>query len=155
MLLLLAVGAARLGGVVVEGLGRRPLSCLELAGLALWVPFMAYTEGYRGFHQAFSPRVAVRALELLERPRPLHVALAPLYCMALVHATRSRLARSWALLLGIVGLVALVRATPQPYRGIIDAGVVVGLTWGVASTALWFARALAGRTLPVSADLPE
>src|SRR5687768_4998838 len=106
------------------------LGPLELAGLVTWVAFNAYSEGYRGFHKMFSPRVIARARALDADPRPLFVALAPLYCMGLIHATKRRLIVSWTLTLGIVAIVVIVRMVEQPWRGIIDAGVVVGLAWG-------------------------
>ena len=41
--------------------------------------FMAWSEGYKGFQKGFSPKVANRARDLLDNPRPLPVILAPLY----------------------------------------------------------------------------
>ena len=46
--------------------------------LSLVVLFMAFAEGYRGFQQRFSPRVAARARYLRAHPRALHVLLAPI-----------------------------------------------------------------------------
>ena len=34
----------------------------------------------------------------------------------------------------ILGLVGLVHRLDQPWRGIVDAGVVAGLAWGVVAT---------------------
>lgn len=118
------------------------------------VVFMAYFEGYRGFQRGFSPRVVVRALHLARNPRPLHVILAPLFCMGLLHAPRRRLVASWILLVSIVAIVLLVRGLPQPYRGIVDAGVVVGLAWGVVSLGAFAWAAVAGRAPRVSPELP-
>ena len=120
----------------------------------MWVAFNAYSEGYRGFHRNFSPRVIARAQHLHAHPRALHVALAPLYCMGLVHATRRRLITSWSLTLGIVAIVVAVRQLAQPWRGIVDAGVVVGLAIGVLSILFYVGRASAGIAMPVSADVP-
>lgn len=103
--------------------------------LLVWVAIMAVSEGYRGFQQNFSPRFAARAQWLLHHPRPLAVALAPLFCMGFFGSTRKRKIVSTCLTLGVVALVVLVRMMPQPWRGIIDAGVVVGLGWGLVS--LW------------------
>ncbi len=74
--------------------------------------------------------------------------------MGLVHATRRRLVVSWTIVVGIVGIVIVVRMLEQPWRGIVDAGVVVGLAWGVLSIVYYTARAFAGRTMPVAPDLP-
>ena len=113
--------------------------------VALWVAFMCHAEGYRGIQRTLGPRVVVRAAHLARNPRPSHVVLAPLYCMGLVHATRPRRLRSWAFVVGMVALVALVRLVPQPWRGYVDTGVVAGLGWGVAAIAGLSARARAGR----------
>ena len=103
-----------------------------------WIAFMAYAEGYKGFQKGFSPRVVSRTVHLFEHPRPLHLALAPAYAMCLLHATRKRLIVGWCLVIGVAVLVVLVGLLPQPWRGIVDMGVVIGLSWGTASL-VWFA----------------
>ncbi|MEW6446184.1 MAG: hypothetical protein ACOZAQ_07920 [Pseudomonadota bacterium] len=104
-----------------------------------WLVFMLVGEGYRGFQKGFAPRVAARARYLREQehPRPLHVLLAPLFCMGFIHATRKRRMVSFAVTSGIVVLILLVRMLPQPWRGIVDLGVVAGLAWGLLAIA-WF-----------------
>jgi hypothetical protein len=57
---------------------------------------MAHAEGCRGFQQHFSPRVIARALYLREHPKPLHIILAPLFCMAYFHATWRRQGSSFS-----------------------------------------------------------
>ena len=104
-----------------------PLTWYHWAALVVYVVFMAYSEGYRGFQQAFSPRVVARAKYLSQNPRPLHVALAPLFCMGYFYATRRRLIVVYVLTIFIVLLIVLIRLLDQPWRGIIDAGVLVGL----------------------------
>jgi hypothetical protein len=103
--------------------------------LALSVGSMAYYEGYRAFQKAFSPRVAARARYLKERPGLGRALLAPFFCMAFFHAPRRRIITSVSVTAGIILLVLLVRRLSQPWRGIVDAGVVVGLAWGLIS--LW------------------
>jgi len=45
---------------------------------------------------------------------------------------------------------------PQPWRGIVDAGVVLGLSLGIVSVLYWFFKALTGRWYhPIPLDLPE
>jgi len=110
-----------------------PLTTVHWIVLAVWVVFIVYSEGYRAFHKAFSPRVVARAQHLSAHPRGVYVAIAPLYCMGLVHATRKRMIVSWCVTLGIVGLVVLMRQLAQPWRGIIDGGVVLGLSVGALS----------------------
>jgi hypothetical protein len=154
VLLLLGDAVYRLLPVALELRGRA-LSLVEVVVLVGWLAVAGYAEGYRGFQTQFSPRVVARAIYLGEHPRPLYVVLAPLYCIGLVHATRRRMITSWTLTVTIVALVLLVRELPQPWRGIVDAGVVVGLTWGAFALAYFTARALRGASMPVPPDLPS
>ena len=140
---------------LVAELVDHPLSLLELVALIGWVAMMAVAEGYRGFHRQFSPRVVARAQHLAAYPRPWLVALAPIYCIGLVHATRRRLLTSWILTLAIVTIVIAVRRVAQPWRGIIDAGVVVGLGIGILSIGYFVVRAHRGHPMPVPPDVPD
>lgn len=119
-----------------------------------WSLFNGYAEGYKGFQRAFVPRVVARAFYLARNPRPLHLVLAPVFCMGLFHATRKRLMLSWGIVIGVTLLVALVRGLEQPWRGIVDAGVVVGLAYGTASLLVVFGGVLAGRPVTVSPQVP-
>lgn len=92
--------------------------------------FMAYSEGYMGFQKKFSPRMAARVRYLTRSRKPLELILAPLFCMAFFNAPKRRIIISYSVLAMIVSLVLLFRLLPQPWRGILDAGVVVGLLWG-------------------------
>ncbi len=123
--------------------------------LALIILFMSYAEGYRGFQQRFSPRVAARARYLKEHPKVLHVLLAPFFCMGYFHATKRRRIISISLTVGIIVLVLLVRLLPQPWRGIIDAGVVLGLIWGIISLLIFCVNAFASRHFNYSPEVPE
>ncbi len=125
------------------------------SSLSLIVLFMAYAEGYRGFQQRFSPRVAARARYLKEHPKTLHVLLAPFFCMGYFHATKRRKVTSISLTVGIVILVLLVRLLPQPWRGIIDAGVVLGLVWGLVSLLIFCFNAFASKEFNYSPEVPE
>ncbi len=122
--------------------------------LAAIVLLMAYSEGYRAFQKGFSPRVAARALYLKMHPRPLHAALAPLFCMGFLHTTPRRQITSISVTAGIIALVLLVRLLPQPWRGIVDAGVVVGLLWGLVSLGVFALRAFLAEEFPFSPELP-
>jgi hypothetical protein len=116
--------------------------------LLAWVAFNAYAEGYLGFHRKFSPRVVGRALDLGRNPTFLRVLLAAPYCIGLFHAPRRTMFTSWSLVLVIAGVVVGVRHLPQPWRGIIDAGVVVGLGIGLLSLLSSFVSALAASGPP-------
>ncbi|HJP44443.1 MAG: hypothetical protein V1245_01015 [Arenicellales bacterium] len=117
--------------------------------------FMAYSEGYRGFQQAFSPRFAARLRYLLRHPKPTHLLLAPLFCAGFFFTTRRRKLSAYLLTLAIVSLVLLVQQLDQPWRGAIDVGVVLGLTWGVVSLAASCTNALRLPHYPPSPELPE
>ncbi len=119
-----------------------------------WIAFNSYAEGYRGFHRGFSPRVIARALHLQRRPSLLRGVLAPLYCMSLFGASRRGLIVARVLLLGICALVAVVRMLDQPWRGIVDAGVVAGLALGVLSIGFHAWCVVCGKSAPVDPDLP-
>jgi hypothetical protein len=116
---------------------------------------MAYAEGYKGFHLGFAPRVIVRARYLADNPRPLHVLLAPLFCMGYIYATRKRQIISFALTTMIICFVLIARSIPQPWRGILDAGVVVGLSLGVLSIAYFLIISSNDPSrLTISAEVP-
>jgi len=62
--------------------------------------------------------------------------------MGFIHATRERMILSISLTLMIVCFVFAVRMLPQPWRGIVDAGVVTGLLLGVGSIFYYFVQSL-------------
>jgi hypothetical protein len=135
---------------------------LDGAGASAYVAAilgLAYSEGYRGFQLRFSPRVIVRALTLAQpsgrRGNALLILLAPLMATGLIHANRRRLIGSWMLVLCIVALILLVDMLEQPWRGAIDAGVVVGLSWGTVATLVPMVQALRGKIPAVDPDLPD
>ena len=110
-----------------------PLSPFHWCALVLFVVYMAYAEGYKGFHLAFARRVVARASYLAQYPRIHHLLLAPLFCMCFFHTTRRRQLISIGLSCMILCFVLIARQLPQPWRGIVDAGVVVGLALGIMS----------------------
>ncbi len=153
VLALLGCAIYRLAPRAAEAM-RMDLSPLQWGILIVWVLFMLVTEGYRGFQKKFSPRTAARIRHLRDHPLPLHVALAPLFCMGYFHALRKTRIIAFALTFGIVLLVIAVKFAPQPWRGIIDAGVVLGLSYGVISLLLFVIRALGSREFPHSPEVP-
>lgn len=151
--LLLGSALWRLVPYAVE-LGAFALTPLHWIAVVLWTLFMAWTEGYKGFHLGFSPRVAARARYLREHPRIVHVLLAPLFCFGYFHATRRRQITSIAVSLGIVLIVIGVKQLAQPWRGIVDVGVVVGLSMGIVSLFVHGARALTAQHYPHDPQVP-
>ena len=94
------------------------------------IVFMAYSEGYKGFQNSYSPRVAARAKYLAAHAKPYQSLLAPLFCMGFFDAPKRRRISALMLTIMIVILIIIFQRFPQPWRGILDAGVVVGLSWG-------------------------
>lgn len=132
-----------------------PLSLLHWAALIFSVLYMAYAEGYKGFHQGFAPRVVIRANYLRQNPRISHIVLAPIFCMGYIYATRRRKLLSYGLSTMIICFVLIARMLPQPWRGIVDAGVVTGLAIGIVSILYFLAIVLyKPESLAVSAEVP-
>jgi hypothetical protein len=148
--LLLVDAIVRLAPRALE-LRAHSFSFFEAVAFAGTVLFFAAVEGYKGFQKSFSPRVVARAFALLDGRHALLCVFAPLFTMALIAATPRRLVGSWALVTMIVGFVLLIRVLPHPWRGIVDAGVVVGLSWGALSIAALSFSAL--RRGPPDVDL--
>ena len=166
--------AGRLGAVwgVCGVLTMLSYACIRLSGIALdayampwdvwhWLvliantTFMVHAEGYKGFQCGFSPRVVARARHIVQSPTWLTVVLAPLFCMSYFSATRRRMVTTYALSSGILTMVLLFEYIPQPWRGVLDVGVVAGLLWGIGSLLTFVVRTLAGHELNVSPELPH
>jgi len=134
----LVYAAATLGRYALEALvdGLGPVEWFLLVANTA---FMAWAEGYRGFQQRFSPRVAARALSLYRSPTLPRLLLAPLFCAGYFSATPRLLRTIWLGTGLIVLAVLLFNQLPQPWRGILDAGVLVGMIWGTTSllAATW------------------
>jgi len=157
-------GIAGLAIVLLYAAGKLALLALEAvrAGMAphewglflLSMAGMAWAEGYRGFQLKFSPRVAARAWHLYCQPTVPRVVLAPLFCSGFFAASPRVLRLTWIGTLLIVAAVLLVDGLAQPWRGILDAGVVVGLLWGTTSLVFASVRTFReGREL-VPAEVP-
>ena len=128
-------------------------SPIEWSILVAWCAFMLIAEGYRGFQKLFSPRVAARTWHLMNNGQPLELILAPFYCIGYFHATRKRLITSWSVTAGITLLVIIVRYVPQPWRGIIDSGVLVGLLYGLIWVYVFTLRTFKTRSYIVDPEV--
>lgn len=116
----------------------------------LW---FAYVEGYKGFQLKFSPLVVARSFTLNpSSSSPIHLLLAPFYSMGLFHATKKRMIVSWSVSLGVAAIVAAVKRLPYPWRNIVDAGVVVGLSWGTISMLGGYVISLVTGIAPIDVD---
>jgi hypothetical protein len=131
---------ALLGFVILRLLPRaldtfsEPLAWYHWLGLAGATLFFGYVKGYRGFQRGLSRRVVSRAASLktnVDLPKAL---LAPLYCMGFFGAGRRRQITMICLTVAMVGLILVLRHIDQPWRGIIDLGLVTAFAWGFIST---------------------
>ena len=129
-------------------------SLAVLAAYLVSIVGLGYSEGYRGFQRSFAPRAAVRSRAVADAPVLIKV-FAPFMAMGLIHATRRRLIAAWSLVTMVVGFILVVRLMPQPWRGAVDAGVVVGLSWGVIALLVNWWAVIQGRGPEVEADLPD
>jgi len=150
---LLAYAVMRLTQVVLVGLedawGWHHVAVA--AGNAL---FMAWSEGIRGFQQGFSPRVAARLRWLLDNPAPRRVVLAPMFAMGYFDAPRRRMLGVYGLTAGIAVLIVVVHMLPQPWRAVLDIGVVIGLCWGIVTVVAFSWRAFSDDSFAVAPEVP-
>jgi hypothetical protein len=144
----------RLSGIALHAFDGG-LTVLQWGTLVIVVVLMAYAEGYRGFQKSFSPRCAARAYHLYQHPHLLSVILAPLFIMGFFRAERAPLLFAWVGTGLIILLIVLLQLTPQPWRGLVDCGVVVGLSWGLVSFLLAVRRVFASGEYAVSPAVPE
>ena len=110
--------------------------------------------GYQAFQLKFSPLVVERAFGLNENLTPLRFLLAGPYSMGLFGATKKRMIVSRAVTAAVVAVVVAVKRLPYPYRSIIDAGVVAGLSYGSMATLVMYVRGLFGKLPGVDPCLP-
>ena len=146
---LLVYAIARLGFIVAAGLEAAWQPWHVAVALANAV-FMAWSEGYRGFQLGFSPRSAARVKWLRHNPNLVRTVLAPLFVMGYFNAPPRRLVVVWALTAAIVVAIVIIHALAQPLRAALDIGVVLGLTWGLASFLISLKRTFAVAGYPTS-----
>lgn len=154
----LSYGVVKVVPIVLEGLAsiEEPWQWGLLAATLL---FFAYVEGYKGFQKGFSPRVVSRSWVVAEESAgaPIwHKILAPFFAIGYFHGTKKRVITSWAVTSVVFAVVVGVKQLANPYRAIIDAGVIVGLMWGVISIIVLFAISVSsGKPPEFDPALPE
>lgn len=126
----------RLSAHTIEAFAQ-PFTLWQWAVLIVSLIFMAYSEGYKGFQKSFAPRFAARIHYLSSQANVLQLILAPLFCMGFFNAPKRRIITSTLLSTMIIIFVLLFKHIPQPWRGIFDAAVVLGLIWGLTATAVF------------------
>lgn len=142
-------------------------SCVHTCTLhslyALCCLFFAHAEGYKGFQKKVAPLVVKRSFLLSGTDSTpdwgitvlLNYIFAPTYSVGLFRANKKRLITSWCVSMGVAIMVATAKRLPPIWRCIVDAGVVVGLSYGSLSVILLLLQALIkGELPPVDACLP-
>lgn len=152
--LLLVYAIVRLAGIGLASFDH-DYNWYHWLALLASVGFMAYSEGYKGFQKAFSPRLAARMKHLRDNPTLTRSVFAPIFGMGYFHTTRKRLISSYVLTVMVVVFIYIAHQLPQPWRGILDIGVVVGLSWGLVSLLIYSVQALTASEFPYSPELPE
>ncbi len=140
LFVLLIFASWRLSAYTIESF-TMPLDWLHWLVFIGWAIFMALSEGYQGFQLKFSPRFAARCKYLLSNATWLQTFLAPLFCMAYFHAPKKRVIATFALTIMIIAFIFVFRFVPQPWKGLLDFGVVLGLIWGLFSTIYYLIKA--------------
>ena len=113
--------------------------------LALMLLSFLYVKGYLAFQRGLSRRVVERAFSMREDPRAFRVLLAPLYCMGYFGAGSKR---QWIMIgvtAAMLAFILIVRLIPEPWRGIMDLGLVLAFAWGFVATVIHSLGAAPGR----------
>ena len=131
-----------------------PLYWYHIVALVINIIFMAYSEGYRGFQHSFSPRVTARVHYLSKNANWLFALFAPLFCMGYFHASRKTKIVTISLTTFIIIIIICLKYVSQPWRGIVDWGVVVGLSWGILSLLVMLIRTFVSGECTYNADIP-
>ena len=142
VVLVLGNAIKRLWPIAIQPFAQKDFSLYHWGAYVAWALFMMKTEGYDAFQQKFSPLVVKRAFGLNDNRSILRCLLAGPYSMGLFGATKKRMIVSWAVSIGVGVLIAVVKRLPYPYRSIIDAGVVAGLSYGTLATLVIYLKAL-------------
>jgi hypothetical protein len=75
--------------------------------------------------------------------------------MGFIYASKKRAIISYTILVMVMIFVVIAVNLPQPWRPMVDAGVVVGLLWGTTATWWCILTALRTDTSTVDPDLPK
>jgi len=154
VILLLSQACWRLGLEALHAL-EYEWSMLHWIAFVIIVFFMGYSEGYKAFQKQFSPRVVSRARTLFSQCSIAQLIFAPLFCMGFFHATPKRKIITYIVTFGIILLIIGVRLMPHPWRGMVDIGVVVGLSWGMVAIIAFTLIAWKDSAWEYPPDLPE
>lgn len=145
----------RLWPIAIQPFSQNDFTPYHWAAYVAWAAFMMKTEGYDAFQKKLSPLVVKRAFGINTNKSFFKCLLAGPYSMGLFGATKKRMIVSWSVSVGVSILIAVVKRLPYPYRSIIDAGVVAGLSYGTCATLIFYVKALFGHEPAVDPCLPS
>jgi hypothetical protein len=114
---------------------------------------MLYSEAYKGFHLKFCPRVTARMRYLRHHFNWRDALLAPIFCVGYYNASKRTKIVAYGIFIFVFVIVRLMQFIPQPWRGVIDVGVVVGLSAGMLSLIYHAIWAFSDKPFPFSADV--
>mmetsp|Transcript_12468 Transcript_12468/g.16271 ORF Transcript_12468/g.16271 Transcript_12468/m.16271 type:complete len:271 (+) Transcript_12468:155-967(+) len=155
--MILLSSVRRLVPIALEPIKANSLSTGQLAAYVATMAYFAYAEGYKGFQTKFAPMVVARSrtLQPFQGTPFFHSILAPFFSMGLFHATKKRMITSWGVTGAVALIVGVVKRMPYPWRNIVDAGVVVGLSWGAVSILFFYLKSIFTGSVPdVDTGLP-
>jgi hypothetical protein len=153
VLLLLGYAVFRLTPSAIAAFSH-PFQWYHWAILIVNTAFVLYFKAFGGFQRGLSPRIAARARYLRHHPTWLSILAAPLYCMGYFHIIKRKQIVTIMMTIGMVALIILVRLLDQPWRGIIDAGIALGLGWGFVTILGYGVQALMMDEFAFSPQLP-
>lgn len=116
---------------------------------------LLYLEGYRGFQRGLAPRVGARARHIRNHPHPLWVLFAPVFCMGYFHIIRRKQISTILLTIFIILIIIWMRTLPPPWRGVLDVGVLVALSWGIVQLVWYGVLGLTAVSYPHSTYIDE
>ncbi len=154
VVVMLAYAVYRLSHFALEAIYLE-MTALQWLLLVANCGFMAYSEGYKGFQLSFSPRFAARVKYIKDRGRGIELLLSPFFCFGYFGTTKAKQIVALVLTVLLVTIVSFMRYVPQPWRGIIDAGVVVGLSWGIISLLVCVYKQLKSEEFIVDPQVPS
>lgn len=141
ILIVLGYAVLRLSGPAVEAFAH-DLRWFHWGLLAGNTALVLYAKAYRGFQKGLSPRIAARVRYLRDNPTPLRMALAPFFCLGYFHIVRRKQISIIAITIAMTSFIFVIRLLGQPWKGLIDTGVVAGLAWGFLTILAYGYRAL-------------
>eukprot|EP00929_Paragymnodinium_shiwhaense_P016252 TRINITY_DN124507_c0_g1_i1.p1 TRINITY_DN124507_c0_g1~~TRINITY_DN124507_c0_g1_i1.p1 ORF type:complete len:200 (+),score=27.67 TRINITY_DN124507_c0_g1_i1:78-677(+) len=126
----------------LKPLKNRDLTPMQWFWYVFWCIGLLLGEGMGAFQKSFSPILIRRTRELTSSSSMCELILSPFFVAGLMTARPSRLLKSWILMAVLIpGLALTVPHLHYPYRECIDAGVVLGLSWGTGVVIVLAARA--------------